>query len=112
MKTKKAVKKQQLKQVVPFTLGDYTTKPGKNFYLPTNKRRKTLTEGEDAKLVFEFHFGEDSGWGDVFVERMFVKVKAGIDGLYIGELANQPLCGAIPLGAPVVFKWSNVIGVA
>ncbi|EJG0989859.1 toll/interleukin-1 receptor domain-containing protein [Vibrio parahaemolyticus] len=62
------------------------------FYMPPEKDRRELKEGDIVKLPFEISVPEDEEWGDISPERMWVQVTGNAGPYYIGRLDNVPAC--------------------
>lgn len=85
------------------------------FYMPDEKERRTLVEGDVVKLIFEIQIYPDPDVVDAFGERMWVIVKDKVGPYYIGELNNVPATkgeqDALFLGDEVVFLPEHVIDI-
>jgi uncharacterized protein YegJ (DUF2314 family) len=60
------------------------------FQIPARTKREALAPGEGAKLLFDIETREKGHVIDRGVDRMWVIVKARIEGGYIGVLDNDP----------------------
>ncbi|WP_233874591.1 DUF2314 domain-containing protein [Paraburkholderia adhaesiva] len=62
------------------------------FWLPERERRESLVQGDTVKLIFRIRTVDEAGAEKINVERMWVKVERIEDGMYRGNLDNDPLC--------------------
>jgi hypothetical protein len=60
------------------------------FQIPAREKRETLAAGDGAKLLFDIESRENGRVIDRGVDRMWVIVKARIEGGYVGVLDNDP----------------------
>lgn len=88
------------------------------FYMPGEKERRALEEGDIVKLIFEIAIPPDEDEPDApdtFGERMWVIVKRHVGPYYVGELNNIPVTSGeqdkLLVGAEVVFLPEHVIDI-
>jgi hypothetical protein len=83
------------------------------FYIPPKEARESLSVGQNVKLVFRISVGETDGSRTEEVERMWVVVVQGLaNGMYLGELNNDPYCtDGMKAGMRVAFEPRHVIQV-
>jgi hypothetical protein len=87
------------------------------FWIPALRRRESLKRGQAAKLIFEIEATEPDGTVSSQGERMWVIVAEKIGDIFIGRLANQPVClepsddAYLGIGAEVPFRAEHVIDI-
>lgn len=88
------------------------------FYMPSEKERRTLVEGDVVKLIFNVAIPpdeDDPEAPETFGERMWVIVKRRVGPYYVGELNNVPVTSDeqdnLFVGSEVVFLPEHVIDI-
>src|SRR5450759_1729700 len=85
------------------------------FWIPPEKERRTLNEGDIVKLVFEISLAEKSDAENVSCERMWVTVKGKSGPYYYRTLDNQPACfdetNVLAFGDKVIFLPEHIINI-
>jgi hypothetical protein len=90
-----------------------------SFYMPAEKERRTIVEGDVVKLIFEIAVPKDSeipDSGPTFGERMWVHVTGKNGPYYIGTLDNMPITSDeqenLSYGDEVIFLPEHVIDIS
>lgn len=82
------------------------------YWIPAQSERESLQPGDLVKIRFYIRAPDDSGTLVDYGERMWVRVKALLDGWYLGELDNDPYCtDAIRAGMELWFQPRHVIDI-
>jgi hypothetical protein len=88
------------------------------FYMPSEKERRTLVEGDIVKLIFNISIPPDEDDPDApqtFGERMWVIVQRRVGPYYVGELNNNPVTSdeqdKLYAGSEVIFLPEHVIDI-
>lgn len=89
-----------------------------SFYMPSEKERRTLIEGDVVKLMFNIVvpvYEDEPDASPTFIERMWVIVKARVGPYYVGELNNKPATSdeqdRLVVGSEVIFLPEHVIDI-
>ena len=96
---------------------DAHAKSPDRFWIPPLEKRRSLTRGQAAKLIFEIEGYDENGTVSTQGERMWVIIAERIGDLYIGILDNQPASLEpnadvyLTIGAEIPFGPEHVINI-